>query len=68
MPPNKAQNKNRQLHGSIWTPLDHLSVKNQASEIHGTIYLWNPYDETNNMILFSEKSEHVSIFDPLGNL
>ena len=29
---------------------------------------WNPYDKTNNLTLFSEKSEHVSIFDPCGTL
>ena len=26
----------------------------------------NFYDKTNNLTLFSEKSEHVSIFDPGG--
>ena len=28
----------------------------------------NRYDKTNNLTLFSEKSEHVSIFDPRGTL
>ena len=28
----------------------------------------NPYDKTNNLTLFSEKSEHVSIFDPCETL
>ena len=32
------------------------------------IHFWNPYDKTNNLTLFSEKSEHVSIFDPCGIL
>ena len=31
-----------------------------------TIHFWNPHDKTNNLTLFSEKSEHVSIFDPCG--
>ena len=31
------------------------------------IHFWNPYDKT-NLTLFSEKSEHVPIFDPCGTL
>ena len=38
--------------------------------MHKTVHLnfWNPYDKTNNYILtlFSDKSEHVSIFDSRG--
>ena len=29
---------------------------------------WYSFDKTNNLTLFSEKSEHVSIFDPCGTL
>ena len=33
------------------------------------VHFWNPYDKTNNLTLFSEKSEHASInFDPCGTL
>ena len=28
----------------------------------------NPYDKTNELTLYSEKSEHPSIFDPCGTL
>ena len=31
--------------------------------MHQTTTFWNPYDRTNNLTLFSEKSEHVSILD-----
>ena len=34
--------------------------------MHYTIHFWNPYDKTNNLTLRSEKSKHVSIFDPCG--
>ena len=34
-----------------------------------TLHLFkNPCDKTSNLTLFSEKSEHVSIFDPCGTL
>ena len=33
-----------------------------------TIHLWNPYDKTNNLTLFSEKLENVSVFDPCKTL
>ena len=36
--------------------------------MHKTIHFWNPYDKTNNFTLLSEKSEHVSIFDPCREL
>ena len=36
--------------------------------MHETIHFWNPYDKTNNLTLFSEKSEHVIIFDPHATL
>ena len=36
--------------------------------MHLTIHFLNPYDKTNNLILFSEKLEHVSIFDPCRTL
>ena len=32
------------------------------------IHFGNPYDKTDNLTLFSEKSEHVSIFDPSRTL
>ena len=30
------------------------------------MHFWNPCDTTNNLTLFLEKSEHVSISDPCG--
>ena len=33
-----------------------------------TIHFLNPYDKTNNLTLFSEKLERVSIFDPCRTL
>ena len=30
------------------------------------MHFWNPYDKTNNLTLFSEKSVHISIMDPYG--
>ena len=35
--------------------------------MHKTIHFWNPYEKTNNLTLFSEKSEHVLIFEPISN-
>ena len=32
-------------------------------KIHKTIHFWNPYDKTNTLMLFSQKSDHVLIFD-----
>ena len=32
--------------------------------MHETIHFWNPYEKTNDLTLFSENLEHVSIFDP----
>ena len=43
-----------------------MVLKNQALEMHETIHFLNPYDKTNNLTLFSEKSEHVSTFDTCG--
>ena len=36
--------------------------------MHLTIHFLNQYDKTKNLTLFSEESEHVSIFDPCGTL
>ena len=41
----------------------------QSTGINSYAYLnSNPYDKTNNLTLFSKKSEHVAIFDPCGTL
>ena len=32
------------------------------------MHFWSPLDKTNNLILFSEKPEHFSIFDPCRTL
>ena len=36
--------------------------------MHKTVHFCNPYEKPNDLTIFSENSENVSIFDPYGTL